>query len=76
MGYLDHMLKEGICRKRHRYNANIQSGGSIENGFRPMLQFLRETITTFNKPIDFVDYEDCNPEFKENVEDDIIWLNS
>ena len=46
------------------------------NGFRPMLQFLRETITTFNKPIDFVDYEDCNPEFKENVEDDIIWLNS
>ena len=41
-----------------------------------MLQFLRETITTFNKPIDFVDYEDCNPEFKENVEDDIIWLNS
>ena len=48
----------------------------LKNGFRPMLQFLRETITTFNKPIDFVDYEDCNPEFKENVEDDIIWLNS
>lgn len=29
---------------------------------------------TLNKPIDFVDYEEYIPEFRENVEDGIIWI--
>nr|WP_308624382.1 nucleotidyltransferase domain-containing protein [uncultured Eisenbergiella sp.] len=47
----------------------------IANGFQPILAFLKEVIMTFHKPVDFVDYEDCDTQFREEVEDDIIWIN-
>lgn len=48
----------------------------IDNGFQPILEFLKDVIMTFHKPVDFVDYEDCDTEFREEVEDedDIIWI--
>lgn len=47
----------------------------ISNGFQPILAFLKEVIITFHKPVDFVDYEDCDTESREDVEDDIIWIH-
>lgn len=46
-----------------------------KNGFKSILDFLKETIILFSKAIDFVDYEDCDERFKEEVEEDIIWIN-
>lgn len=46
------------------------------NGFKPIFDFLKETILRFAKPVDFVDYEDCDEDFREKVREDIIWVGT